>query len=65
VHLVAPGPSDLDAITWLLSYLQDVYEVLGATTAEFGSLTVNPDTPPMPAYTLIIAAQPITSSEES
>lgn len=59
VHLIAPGAADLDAVAWLLSHLTEVYEAVGAFTAEFGNLSLSPDSDPLPAYTLTIVNQPV------
>lgn len=59
VHLIAPGSNDLDAATWLLDHITDVFEAVGGYTAEYGNLTLNPDADPMPAYTITVINQPL------
>jgi hypothetical protein len=57
-HLIAPGPGDLDSTTWLLENLPAVFDAVGGFTAEYGSLSVLPDSDPMPAYTITVVQQP-------
>jgi hypothetical protein len=57
VHLVAPGAQDLDAAAWLLDHVEAVFNAVGGYTAEYGSLTINPESDPLPAYTITVVAQ--------
>jgi hypothetical protein len=61
VHLVAPGPNDLDAARWLLERIEAVFDAVGGFTAEFGNLTINPDSDPLPAYTITVVSEPLAS----
>jgi hypothetical protein len=59
VWIVAPGPSDADAVGWLLEHLEDACTAVGAYTAEFDRLTVEPAAAPFPAYRLRVVATPL------
>jgi hypothetical protein len=58
VHLIAPGPADMDSTVWLLTHLPDVFQAVAGFTAEYGALSVLPDSDPLPAYTITVVQQP-------
>lgn len=59
VFLLAPGPSDLDAIKWLLDNLTPAFNAVGGYTAEFGNVTLNPEADPLPGYTITVVNSPM------
>ena len=58
VWLLAPAPADLDAVKWLLDHLTDVWNAVGGFTAEFSSVTLDPDGSPLPGYQITVVQQP-------
>ena len=59
IHLVAPAPADLDSVKWLLDNLDAAFEAVGADSAQFANLTIDPAQGSLPAYSLTIIAQPL------
>jgi hypothetical protein len=59
VHLIAPGAPDMDAAKWLLNNVEAAFEAVGGYTAEFGNLTLHPDSDPLPSYTITVVARPL------
>jgi hypothetical protein len=59
VWLLAPAPADLDAVKWLLDHVTDAFDAVGGFTAEFSSVTLNPDADPLPGYQITVITQPM------